>query len=194
MENTEEKIKEMAKLLHSFSNAEMKQKIEQWFPECFKQKLEVGKWYQSKDSYAIYFIEEILNTENENRVNAYGFNNDGIWSENANRSYGRIAKCFRLATTEEVESMLIKEAEKRGLIEGVKINKLDNYYYGVLNTMIIGKPKLELDGDILVTQSTNGYNTALMKDGKWATIVETPKEMTLEEIEKQLGHKVKIVS
>ncbi len=37
----------------------------------------------------------------------------------------------------------------------------------------------ELYGDILVTQSTNGYNTALMKDGKWATIVETPKEMTL---------------
>ena len=185
MENTEEKIKEMAKLLHSFSNAEMKQKIEQWFPECFKTEYEIGEWYKTKTGYFNYQLEnKSYGTNNDNWVDWSWVVDDGV----------KTGWVIGKATTEEVESMLIKEAEKRGLIEGVKINKLDNYYYGVLNTMIIGKPKLELYGDILVTQSTNGYNTALMKDGKWATIVETPKEMTLEEIEKQLGHKVKIVS
>ena len=185
MEITEEQIKEA----HNAACSQWKQKIEQWFPECFKQKLEAGKWYKHFDSDC----KEFLFCFNEFGDKNYGFNKVGKWSNKLN-VYEKYSNKYIKATTKEVESMLIKEAEKRGLIEGVKINKLDNYYYGVLNTMIIGKPKLELYGDILVTQSTNGYNTALMKDGKWATIVETPKEMTLEEIEKQLGHKVKIVS
>ena len=188
MEITEEQIKELHELSKMFPSKEtLTQKIEQWFPECLKQKLEVGKWYKSEYyEYIIFNLKEI----NNNICFGYGANGSKWYDDTSFMP----VKSAILATTKEVESMLIKEAEKRGLIEGVKINKLDNYYYGVLNTMIIGKPKLELDGDILVTQSTNGYNTALMKDGKWATIVETPKEMTLEEIEKQLGHKVKIVS
>ena len=187
MEITEEQIKEA----HNAACSQWKQKIEQWFPECFKQNLEAGKWYKDTSNGIFMFCFSGKYASYSSESNNYGINAVGIWSEGL--AIHEDIK-YTPATTEEVESMLIKEAEKKGLIEGVKINKLDNYYYGVLNTMIIGKPKLELYGDILVTQSTNGYNTALMKDGKWATIVETPKEMTLEEIEKQLGHKVKIVS
>ena len=181
MEITEEQIKEA----HNAACSQWKQKIEQWFPECFKTEYEISEWYKTKTGYFNYQLEnKSYGTNNDNWVDWSWVVDDGV----------KTGWVIGKATTEEVESMLIKEAEKRGLIEGVKINKLDNFYYGVLNTMIIGKPKLELDGDILVTQSTNNYTIALFNEGKWATIVETPKEMTLEEIEKQLGHKVKIVS
>ena len=185
MEITEEQIKEA----HNAACSQWKQKIEQWFPECLKQKLEAGKWYKHFDSDC----KEFLFCFNEFGDKNYGFNKVGKWSNKLN-VYEKYSNKYIKATTKEVESMLIKEAEKRGFIDGVTVSKIDNYYKGMLNTMIIGEHEFELYGDVLVAKSTNNYYICLMADGKWATIVETPKEMTLEEIEKQLGHKVKIVS
>jgi len=185
MEITEEQIKEA----HNAACSQWKQKIEQWFPECFKQKLEAGKWYKHFDSDC----KEFLFCFNEFGDKNYGFDEVGKWSNKLN-VYEKYSNGYVEATTKEVESMLVREAEKRGFIDGVTVSKIDNYYKGMLNTMIIGEHEFELYGDVLVAKSTNNYYICLMADGKWATIVEKPKEMTLEEIEKQLGHKVKIVS
>jgi hypothetical protein len=44
-------------------------------------------------------------------------------------------------------------------------------------------------GDILYAEKGCIYNK-----GNWAKIIEQPKEMTIEQIEKELGYKVKIIS
>ena len=185
MEITEEQIKEA----HNAACSQWKQKIEQWFPECFKQKLEAGKWYKHFDSD----FKEFLFCFSELGDKNYGFNKVGKWSHELN-VYEKYSNKYIKATTEEVESMLIKEAEKRGLIEGIKVSKINGFYSGYNNNMIIKKHEYSLHNNTLFATSTNNYTIALFNEGKWATIVETPKEMTLEEIEKQLGHKVKIVS
>ena len=173
MEITEEQIKEA----HNAACSQWKQKIEQWFPECFKQNFELNKWY--KDGKTLVFINKPLE---QSGVIGYGFFSHGIWTNDWYYKHG--LDKFRLATTEEVESMLIKEAEKRGYKEGdIVISAKDGNKYSLnYHPFIFEYGELRLGG------------ICIMSNGKWATIVETPKEMTLEEIEKQLGHKVKIVS
>jgi len=180
MEITEEQIKEA----HNAACSQWKQKIEQWFPECFKQKLEVGKWYKSKTGSIVNY---------QGGTNGYGLTYFGDWCNNSNwDTFISESLLWTPATTEEVESMLIKEAEKKGFIDnnGVNFIGVEENCYGknnhILNTKILVDS--DIDGGVYASK---GW---IMKDGKWATIVETPKEMTLEEIEKKLGHKVKIVS
>ena len=171
-EITEEQIKEA----HNAACSQWKQKIEKWFPECFKPKYEIGKWYKSGKSIINY----------QGGTNAYGYYAERDKWEDVNDSwlvFEEEGDKLSLATTEEVESMLIKEAEKRGY-------GLGNFYCLYHNT---------LSKNDCITQFNPKDNRfwinygCVFDNGKWATIVETPKEMTLEEIEKQLGHKIKIV-
>ena len=95
---------------------------------------------------------------------------------------------FKPDTESEVFEMLKKEAEKRGFVECV-------CFYGAsgakMNTPIeIGK-EYNIEMNDVGLYCDDSY---ILFKGKWATIVEAPKEMTLEEIEKQLGHKVKITT
>jgi hypothetical protein len=178
MEITEQQIKEA----HNAACSQWKQKIEQWFPECFKPKYEIGKWYKSGKSIINY----------QGGTNAYGYYAERDKWEDVNDSWLVFKEeCDKLclATTEEVESMLIKEAKKKGYKKGTTIKSL-----------ITNDREWILDSDKFAIRNNNELwsnkykEFCVFKDGKWATIVKTPKEMTLEEIEKQLGHKVKIVS
>ena len=180
-EITEEQIREA----HKAACSEWKQKIESWFPECFKPKLEINKWYKaSKYGSAIFYLTQIIGET----IKAYGVNFDGLWV-NENDWYAFLDEEYEPATEEEVSEMLKKEAEKRGFKKGVNFIGVIENSYGikdhVLNTEIYFDSDKE--GGLYASK---GW---IMKDGKWATIVEQPKEMTIEEVEKQLGHKIKIV-
>jgi len=177
-EITEEQIREA----HNAACSELKQKIVSWFPECFKTKYEIGKWYKSGKSIINY----------QGGTSAYGYYSEADEWEDVNEYwviFEQKDENLSFATEEEVFSMLKKEAEKRGFKKGVNFIGVIENSYGikdhVLNTEIYFDSDKE--GGLYASK---GW---IMKDGKWATIVETPKEMTLEEIEKQLGHKIKIV-
>lgn len=172
---TEEQIKEA----HNAACPQWKQKIESWFSECFKVSLEVGKWY--KMPYFNSFIGCIKEYDKE-RFYYYGLNTGGVW--NNNDFYFLRDSLLTPATDEEVESMLKKEAKKRGFKEGVYFNP------------VASASKSKIKKDWIFVDSVNlltNDGLEVFNNGKWATIVEQPKEMTLQEIESKLGHKIKII-
>lgn len=80
-------------------------------------KLEIGKWYkyaqyifrvESIDSNWIYFDNESSYVIGEPKIRVYSG-----WADNC-----------RLATASEIESHLIKEAEKKGFVKGIKFKSI----------------------------------------------------------------------
>lgn len=154
--------------MSSWGNKADLEKVKQWFPEAFKPKLEVGKWYKNRYD-SLFCIEKI----DGDFAYGYGFNlhwkNESKWSLN-----GIIE-----ATPQEVETSLINEAKKRGyktgvfcefgFIKDIREIKNDNYrYHEGLNALLIG-------------------NDVIFQDGKWSPIIET---ITKEEAEKILNKKI----
>jgi len=149
-----------------------------------KDNLEVGKWYWlDNDKCFLYFYTSKSVT--------YGFNIAGRWSDT-------LSECDKIsgneieATKEEVEEALIKEAKKRGFKEGVVVYsllrvrkiKVDRFHsFGMSGNSLVRYGGIDGDG-----------MTIIFKDGKWAEIVEEEaKERTIEQLQKELGYKIKIV-
>ncbi len=163
-EITENQIKEA----HNSACSELKIKIESWFPECFKQKLEVGKWYKSKNT-----AKDTLFCAGDNwKSNSYGINYKGTWSNNLNFS-GAYEHDFTPATENEVFEMLKREAIKRGLVKGVIVK---SPLYGNLQRRIDGEYTYFDNNELTVK------NITLFIDGMWAKVIEKPKQVTIEEI------------
>jgi len=106
----------------------------------------------------------------------YGINN-GSWSNTINMS---AIETWELMTIEEVETALIAEAKKRGFKEGVRFKGVEGVDMNL--SIEIGKGK-----------GINGIDSYIFYNGEWATIEEPTKEMTVQELEKELGYKIKIV-
>lgn len=172
---------------HKEACSNWKNKIEKEFPELFvEEKLEVGKWYKifSQEEYGfnyLWFISEIKN----NKIFRYGFDEKGIYYK-INNEYNELMsisqmKNFIPATKEEVETALIAEAKKRGLMDNediicayhnkIKGNIIKHFYYDKKETTLWGE------------------HGAVFYNGKWATIIEKPK-FTKEEAEKQFNIKI----
>lgn len=96
--------------------AKLKAKIENEFPDLFEVKLEVGKWYKNltlEGSYMLY-----SGFTDGRYYNSIGVSSNGIWHDLGCWS---IDDGYALATKKEIESMLWKEAEKRGIDKDTKI-------------------------------------------------------------------------
>ena len=94
-------------------------------------------------------------------------------------------RSYTKATAQEVETALINEAKKRGFKNGVIVERPDSFINdGTVtilgNFSLLGNIGLQLGG------------FAIMENGTWATIIK-PKQMTQEQIEKELGYKIEIV-
>lgn len=171
---------------HSSACDTWKRKIESELPDLFKSKLDVGKWYK-RNEWLFCF------TENRNNdICGFGFDtemnewfyDDQIFSES------RSLECIP-ATNEEVKEALIAEA-KRQNIEGNKI---------VLIAGLVGESsnyKLE-NGRFEYNPYANELNYSMakaeytvFKNGKWATIIEQPKEYTMDELKNIVGHDFKL--
>tara|TARA_R110001632_G_scaffold34101_1_gene87145 strand:+ start:2091 stop:2633 length:543 start_codon:yes stop_codon:yes gene_type:complete len=139
-----------------------------------KEEFEVGKWYKSKNhNITACYVDE---------HNNYGVS-FGVWKDAMILNY---FEAWTLATDKEVETALIKEAKKRGFKEGVKYNC--NNVMGRKDEVLCGKVIFDYDYNGLFC-SSNGW---IFEDGKWATIIEEPKEMTMAEVNKALGYEIKI--
>ena len=157
---------------HKAACSEWKQKIETEFPKLF---VKISGWFkdETQDDFLAYY---------KNNIRQYGINSTGHWFDNC--SSHCLDSNDESANDEEVEQALIKEAKKRGFKEGVKyicegfpvvlINFLELTYYSG-------------SGGYL----TDGHGGSIFNDGKWATIIEDKKEMTHEQIEKELGYSIK---
>ena len=171
---------------HKSACSTWKRKLEEQFPSVFvKDELEVGKWYKNGDagySNSIACVFEV-SKEDKDAFSGYGFGRNGKWVEDFN--FGWASYNWIPATPEEVETALINEAKKRGFEEGVKYEELH----------IKGRI-CEIKGNIKYHKSSEDLRNdgwCLFHNGKWATIIEQPAEMTVAEIEAKLGHSVKIV-
>lgn len=153
--------------------------IKDEFPKLFENKLEVGKWYKSTtDPLNIIYVDNI----DYNRIVCYGFDYKGGWLSISDR---RQEGEYTPATDKEVEEALIKEAKRRGYKEGtIFVEPVIKTKYTITKHDFY----LDKDMDLLV----NNDSDRIFYKGKWATIIEQ-KEMTIKEIEKELGYQIKIV-
>lgn len=157
----------------------LKYNMKDEFPEVFKPRLEVGKWYKDVrvDSKAVLYLEEIT-THKTSAMKSYGFSMKGEWIESCNRSILVFVNFTEKATPEEVELALIREAKKIGLIDGSYIESTSG---------VIGKLN---EGVYIFDYRLNklyysGYE--IFDNGKWATIIPS---ITKEEAEKKLNCKI----
>lgn len=123
-----------------------------------------------------------------NGDDSYGFNCFEDWRDKLDYTIKEIQNkydWYRKATKEEVEPLLIAEAKRRGLVEGVEFN---DAWDG--SKEIIG-------GGFMIDFSDGGLWSSEGKycvfyEGKWATLIIT-EELTIEQIQEKLGYKIKIV-
>lgn len=149
--------------------------VREWFPECFKKELIVGKWYKKQTN----MCDWLMNYQGNTNI-SYGFNSLKKYS---NEYLMEDANGWKEATSQEVETALICEAKKRGFEEGVQFNSCVSDYVGTCN----GDFRYDLRSNKVFS---NG--TCVFSNGEFATIIQ-PEKMTLEQIEKELGRKIQIV-
>lgn len=174
-ELTQEQINQLAEKKHA------KELLQQFIPEAFENKLEVGKWYKSKNhnKKTLFFT----NKETCDEDMGYGFDFIGRYYETDFVLSGSKPEDFELATEEEVREALINEAKKRGYNEGVKCK------FGIIEDIrTIETNIFDWNGKYLFVRCINGNADIIFKNGKWAEIIEEPKETkpTKEEINRVL--------
>ena len=168
-----ESRKEFIKKAHSAACYDWKENIEKVFPKLFK-KEEIYGWYKSKElkGWCVFL---------ENGISIYGIDSFGDWFEGQKYNY-QLEKDDYKATDKEVEEVLVKEAEKRGFKEGVRINSkwLCSSSKKSLNGKFMFDNKFELCAE------ANGLmKYTIFEKGVWAeVIIET---ITKEQAEKELG-------
>ncbi len=179
--------KELILNLHSISGSSWKIEIEKEFPKLFTEsKLEVGKWYKENcsDRLVCYTGEHQSDTS---IMVGYGFGCEG-WVDRKSTTYGS-RENFTPATDKEVEEALIKEAKKRGFKEGVRFDCARTTRTNCLQQTTKWEYN-PYNGNTLSCKRTQ----FIYSEGKWATIIDQPKKLTVEEVEKKLGYKVEIIS
>ena len=167
-ELTQEQIDQLAEKKHA------KELLQEFIPEAFETKLEVGKYYIHKIHNDLINIAEI---NEKDEIKFYGFDYDE--TENTSRfidernsplfyGYGKDFKNWRLATEEEVSEALINEAKKRYSNKKVRCLDTNNIieidfneltYYEDVNGLYAFDNDLETEIEIF-------------KDGIWAEIIE----------------------
>ena len=152
----------------------IKYKMKDEFPEVFKVKLEVGKWYKKPNTPFVYHILEI---KDKNNIKAYGFDSEGEYS-NTNKFDWGTPECLTKATEQEVLEALKNEAVKRGFVDGSYI-KLEDYE---------GFCRKNEDSKYFTEHNCFDFlGRTVFDNGKWAKIIPTK---TKEEAEKLLGVKI----
>ena len=117
-------------------------------------KLPYNAWYKGKYRAIVYFTGE---------GTGYGLNGDGEWGNHTgwiDLNSGRWSPCPH----SEVEDMMIKEAEKRGFVKGVRYK------------CVLAGTKEELKKEFKLypgtaNQLTDGWGGSVFYNGQWAEII-----------------------
>ena len=139
--------------------------LKSWFPEAFKPKMEVGKWYKNLDKgyeKSICCVVEV-NKEDKDCFSGYGIDYLGEYFHEPNDTAFCGSNNWQEATTQEVEAALICEAKKRGYKNGDLVSPL---WETPVDTWALYGDKFEYRSGNLHLSS------CIFKDGKWAEIIE----------------------
>lgn len=178
--NNMEKLETTAEFvleLHKIVGSKGQVMIMNEFPELFEVKLEVGRWYKNQNALCFYASEDYQ----------YGMHGgSGGWCD---KCYWMTNICsnskqWTIATKEEVETMLWKEAEKRGLGHDTEIEECLMYGKDSEWNSDSYDPHLSSDTDALFNK-----NGCIYKQGKWATPLDQNKEIkeSIQRLEKELA-------
>jgi len=178
-----ETTKEFVMSAHQAACSDWKRKIEEEFPSLFEVK--IGKWIKSKESEKLTMLK-LFDAEFSGKTKGYGVNYQGEWVESEIDLLG-VGTCwdsFSIATPTEIESMLWKEAEKRGIGKDTKIEEsLTQIGYKCSN-----------DGGFIIGYDINydelwNLNGCIYKQGKWAKPLDPNKEIKeiISRFEKELA-------
>lgn len=143
------------------------------------EKFEEG-WYIDERNRNLTYLKQ------ESSHKTFGIVSNFGWVDNVSC---RLLPTDRKATDKEVEEALIKEAKKKGFKEGQKLLLNDsqwnikNLFYEYYNNQ-----------DPYHPTSLQVGNAVLFENGKWAEILSETKKMTVEQVEKELGYSVEIIS
>ena len=113
----------------------------------------------------------VTSIDSNGNINGYGFD-DSDWqgdTRNCLEHYGNSCG-YELATDQEVETALIKEAKKRGFKEGVTIKCLNNNFHNTYKLKSTFNDLYIEDGDLWFGTEEIFIN------GKWAEIIEDNPE------------------
>lgn len=147
------------------------------FPDVFEEKF---TGWAKRDMHPLCLMYYVDNKPK------YGLGNRGTWTYGYVTHYDN--QDFRPATDQEILEALTKEAVKRGFVEGARINNT-NMGYKLTNCLLeSGSYYFDKDRNILDIDCSYVFI-----DGKWANVIPQAKEMTVKEIEKELGHTIKII-
>lgn len=164
---TKEQIEELSKWKHG------KRLMQDWFPEAFEKKLEVGKVYKYPSIVEKFMFK--FNGEFGNSI-TYGFNVKGKWCNELGIHESQIND-YKEATKEEWLEALKEEAKRRGFKKGVKYNYVDKPY--LIKTF---KDELNLCSCVDLVDDDN----FILEDGVWAEVIEDIP--TQEEIDRVLDY------
>ena len=170
---TEEQIKELSKWKHG------KRLMQDWFPEAFEKKLEVGKVYKYP-SFRRGKLMFKFNGEFGDRI-TYGFDSDGKWCDTLGIHESQIND-YEEATEEEWLEALKNEARKRGFKKGVKYNYADKPY--LIKTF---EDELDLGGEADLVDCID----IILKDGVWTEVIkeEIPTQKEIDRVLDYLKNK-----
>ena len=166
---TKEQIEELSKWKHG------KRLMQEWFPEAFENKLEVGKVYKYPSYRGGKFMFK-FNGEFGSMM-TYGFDAKGKWS-NVLGIWEEEINNYEEATKEEWLEALKEEAKRRGFKKGVKYNYVHDPC--LIKTF---KDELDLGSTVDLVDCID----IILRDGVWAEVI---KEQipTQEEIDKVLDY------
>lgn len=160
-----------------------KRTLEILCPEFFEQekpKFEIGKWYK----YSFYTT--LICYQGDNM--GYGFDCQGNWCNlGGSWSFKDEPEMWAPVDWQIVKEALMAEAKKRGFKEGVLFEGVcADKPYRVKGVIKYGWR----ENENLYFSDCDGL---IYSDGMWAKIVPEVREMTKEQIEKELGYQIKIV-
>jgi len=161
---------------------EQKQRILELDPNFFNEKLEEGRWYKSAAG-------SIFNYRKGNNV--YGFLL-GVWNY---ENWEWHSTNVKLATNQEVLEALTKDAVKRGYLENIKnIDCLCDFNKAESQEHYQTPPRFyyEESCNKLWICDASYLDICVFYNGQWAQLLK-PKQMTIQEIEKELGYNIEIV-
>jgi len=166
------------KLTNKFIKENQNKTLKEVFPGLFETKLEVGKWYKHKAG-GFLNVKEI----NGDKAVCFGIYSSGGWYDKEEGRVVGLLENIVPATNQEVLEALTKEAVKRGFKEGLKVMPLwetPKTHWEVHNNQTRFDEK----------SNSFYFGCCIFQNGTWATIIK-PKQMTIQEIEKELGYEIK---
>jgi hypothetical protein len=160
--------------IHACTSVTNQEEIEEWFPELFKPKLEVGKVYRYNNSCVIVKVTGLT----DNDIQGYGINYLGVYCNNKT-DWTDGHDGWKEVVIKDWQLALVTEAIKQGFVSGC--------HHKMTNRLGTIKSRGDNYGYIAEDNKLLFNNYSIFEKGVWAKVL---PEMTLEEAEKKFQCKI----